>query len=82
MIYMNHYDVGYTGYINDVDNKYVVVALSLEPVLARLGCYQSNRNPNPTQSPATESHLSPTQVHARLLPTRRLHCKGDEGKRK
>ena len=23
MIYMNHYDVGYTGYVNDVDNKYM-----------------------------------------------------------
>jgi hypothetical protein len=22
-IYMNHYDVGYTGYVNDVDNKYM-----------------------------------------------------------
>ena len=23
MIYMNHYDVGYTSYINNVDNMYV-----------------------------------------------------------
>ena len=23
MIYMNHYDVGYTGFVNDVDNKYM-----------------------------------------------------------
>ena len=23
MVYMNHYDVGYTGYVNDVDNKYM-----------------------------------------------------------
>lgn len=23
MVYMNHYDVGYTGFVNDVDNKYM-----------------------------------------------------------